>query len=69
MKIKINTALQCFLKALAVAVFYFFLKNVAFATKKIKEKKCSKWYFFDILLHKNDLYKKNVEFLGINKRL
>ena len=23
----------------------------------------------DILLHKNDLYKKNVEFLGINKRL
>jgi hypothetical protein len=67
MKIKINTALQCFLKALAVAVFIF-PENVAFATKKSK-KKCSKWYFFDILLHKNDLYKKNVEFLGINKRL
>ena len=62
MKIKINTALRCFLKALAVAVL-FFPKNVAFATKKSK-KKCSKWYFFDILLHKNDLYKKNVEFLG-----
>ena len=55
MKIKINTALQCFLKALAVAVFIF-PENVAFATKKSK-KKCSKWYFFDILLHKNDLFK------------
>jgi hypothetical protein len=49
-------------------LYLFFPENVAFATKKSK-KKCSKWYFFDILLHKNDLYKKNVEFLGINKRL
>ena len=42
--------------------------EMGYATKKSK-KKCSKWYFFDILLHKNDLYKKYVEFLGINKRL
>jgi len=56
MKIKINTALRCFLEVSAVAVFIF-SKNVAFATKKSK-KKCSKWYFFDILLHKNDLVRR-----------
>lgn len=66
MKIKINTALQCFLKALAVAVFIF-PENVAFATKN--QRKNVQNGIFDILLHKNDLYKKNVEFLGINKRL
>ena len=45
MKIKINTALRCFLKALAVAVL-FFPKNVAFATKKSKKKENRKLAVF-----------------------
>lgn len=45
----------------------FFSKNVAFATKK-SNKKCSKWYFFDILLHKNTHLKKASSFFRINKR-
>lgn len=64
MKIKINTALQCFLKSIEVAVFIF----PEMLLSQQKSKKNVQNGIFDIL-HKNDLYKKNVEFLGINKRL